>query len=81
MELHKYALPISETFNDIHNVEALVGVEAVEAFGEEFGAGRQRFPFQTTPIISYLDAGNQGTSSNYGRVHKQIMLYGHSLRN
>ena len=41
-------------------------MEALEAFGEEFGAGRQRFPFETTPIISYLDAGNQGTSSNYG---------------
>jgi len=68
-------LSYSETFNDIHNVEALVGVEAVEAFGEEFGAGRQRFPFQTTPIISYLDAGNQGTSSNYGRAQTNYALW------
>ena len=64
-----------ETFNDIHKVEALLGVEALEAFGEEFGAGRQRFPFQTTAIISYLNAGNQGTSSNYGSSNLDYALW------
>ena len=64
-----------ETFNDIHNVEALVGVEALEAFGEIFGAGRQRFPFETTGIISYLNAGNQGTSSNYGGPQVDYALW------
>ena len=44
----------------------LIGVEAIEAFGEYFGAGRQRFPFEQRILSSYLDAGNQGTSSNYG---------------
>ena len=64
-----------ETFNDIHKVEALVGVEALESFGEVFGAGRQRFPFQTTEIISYLNAGNQGTSSNYGNSQIDYALW------
>ena len=64
-----------ETFNDVHKVEALVGVEALEAFGEQFGASRQRFPFETTPIISFLDAGNQGTSANYGRSELDYALW------
>jgi len=70
----------SETFNDVHNVDVLVGVEALEAYGEIFGAGRQRFPFQTTPIISYLDAGNQGTSSNYGRSEIDYALWSQFAR-
>ena len=70
----------SETFNDVHNVGVLLGVEALEAYGEIFGAGRQRFPFQTTPIISYLDAGNQGTSSNYGRSEIDYALWSQFAR-
>ena len=64
-----------ETFNDIHKVEALLGVEALESFGSIFGAGRQRFPFQTTEIISYLNAGNQGTSSNFGNSQIDYALW------
>ena len=54
-----------QTFNDVHQIKAYLGVEAIEGFGEYFGAGRQRFPFETTPIISYLDLGNQSTASNF----------------
>ena len=64
-----------ETFNDVHNVEALLGVEALEAFGQSFAAGRQRFPFETTPIISFLNAGNQGTSSNNGGAYLDYALW------
>ena len=64
-----------ETFNDVHKFEALVGVEALEAFGQTFEAGRQRFPFETTPIISFLNAGNQGTSSNNGGSYLDYALW------
>jgi TonB-linked SusC/RagA family outer membrane protein len=64
-----------ETFNDVHKVEALVGVEALEAFGQSFAAGRQRFPFESTPIISFLNAGNQGTSSNNGGAYLDYALW------
>jgi len=65
----------SETFNDDHDVDAYVGVESIEAFAQEFGAGRQRFPFETTDIISYLSAGNQAFSSNYGGVDTDFSLW------
>jgi len=64
-----------ETFNDVHKVEALLGVEALEAFGQSFAAGRQRFPFESTPIISFLNAGNQGTSSNNGGAYLDYALW------
>ena len=64
-----------ETFNDVHKVEALIGVEALEAFGQTFAAGRQRFPFESTPIISFLNAGNQGTSSNNGGAYLDYALW------
>ena len=64
----------AKTFGD-HEVSAYAGVEAIEGFAEFFGAGRQRFPFQTTNIISYLDLGNQGTASNFGNISKDFSLW------
>ena len=58
-----------------HEVSALAGVEAIERFTEYFGASRQRFPFQTTSIISYLDLGNQGTAGNYGNISGDFSLW------
>ena len=65
----------AKVLNDIHDVSAYVGVEAIQGFGEYFGASRQRFPFQTTNIISYLDLGNQGTAGNYGNISKDFSLW------
>ena len=65
----------AKVLNDVHDISAYVGVEAIEGFGEYFGAGRQRFPFQTTSIISYLDLGNQGTASNFGNIYKDFSLW------
>jgi len=65
----------AKVLNDIHDVSAYVGVEAIEGFGEYFGGSRQRFPFQTTNIISYLDLGNQGTAGNYGNISKDFSLW------
>ena len=65
----------AKVLNDVHDISAYVGVEAIEGFGEFFGAGRQRFPFQTTSIISYLDLGNQGTASNFGNIYKDFSLW------
>jgi TonB-linked SusC/RagA family outer membrane protein len=65
----------AKVLNDVHDVSAYVGVEAIEGFGEYFGASRQRFPFQSTNIISYLDLGNQGTAGNYGNISKDFSLW------
>src|SRR5210317_151642 len=65
----------AKVLNDVHDVSAYVGVEAIEGFGEYFGASRQRFPFQATNIISYLDLGNKGTAGNYGNISKDFSLW------
>lgn len=65
----------AKTLNDRHDISAYVGVEAIEGFGEYFGASRQRFPFETTSIISYLDLGNQGTAGNFGDIEKDFSLW------
>ena len=64
-----------QTYNEAHKIKAYVGVEAIEGFGEFFGAGRQRFPFESTSIISYLDLGNQGTASNFGNIFQDFSLW------
>ena len=65
----------AKVLNDVHDVSAYVGVEAIEGFGEYFGASRQRFPFESTNIISYLDLGNQGTAANFGNIDKDFSLW------
>ena len=65
----------AKVLNDVHDLSAYVGVEAIEGFGEYFGASRQRFPFQSTNIISYLDLGNQGTAGNFGNISKDFSLW------
>lgn len=65
----------NKTFNDVHTVDAYLGVEAIKEFGEIFGATRQRFAFETTPLISYLDLGDPNTATNFGRVTSDYRLY------
>ena len=64
----------AKTFG-VHDIEVLAGIEAIEQFGEYFGAGRSRFPFETNDIISYLDLGDATTSSNYGNVSTDYSLW------
>lgn len=40
-----------KVINDVHDISAYLGVEAIQGYGEYFGFGRQRFPFETTNII------------------------------
>ena len=68
-------LSYSKTFNDVHHFKAFVGVESIQQFEERFGAGRQRFAFETANILSYLDLGNATTSSNYGYVEQDYSLW------
>ena len=68
-------LSYSKTFNDVHNFQAFVGVESIQQFEERFGAGRQRFAFETANILSYLDLGNATTASNYGFVNQDYSLW------
>ncbi|WP_373073785.1 SusC/RagA family TonB-linked outer membrane protein [Zeaxanthinibacter enoshimensis] len=68
-------LSYSKTFKELHKFDAYVGVEAIQQFGEVFGASRQRFAFETTDILSYLDLGDATTASNYGSVFKDYTLF------
>ncbi len=68
-------LNYSKTFNNVHYFNANIGIEAIEQFGEFFGAGRQRFAFETNEIISYLDLGDATTSSNFGNVFRDYSLF------
>ena len=68
-------LSYTKTFNDVHNFQAYVGVESIQQFEERFGAGRERFAFETANILSYLDLGNATTSSNYGFVEQDYSLW------
>ena len=65
----------TKTFNEVHNVSAYVGVESIQQFEERFGAGRQRFAFETPNILSYLSLGNATTASNYGFVNQDYTLW------
>lgn len=65
----------NKTFNDVHNVKAYVGVEAIERFGEGYNASRQRFAFDTNNIISYLNLGDATTAQNAGFVFDDFTLW------
>jgi TonB-dependent starch-binding outer membrane protein SusC len=65
----------TKTYNDVHKFDAYVGTEAIQEFGEIFGATRQRFAFQTKDILSYLDLGDPTTASNFGRVDTDYRLF------
>lgn len=68
-------LSYTKTFNEVHNFAAYVGVESIQQFEERFGAGRQRFAFETANILSYLNLGNATTASNYGFVNQDYSLW------
>lgn len=63
-----------KTFGD-HAIDAYVGMESIKEFGEIFGASRQRFAFETTPLISYLDLGDPNTATNFGGITSDYRLY------
>lgn len=64
-----------KSFNDVHNFKAFLGTESIQLFQESFGAGRQRFAFETTNILSYLDLGDATTATNYGGVNRDYTLW------
>ena len=68
-------LSYSKIFNEVHKVDAYVGVESIQSFGEEFGASRTGFPFETNNIISYLNVGDATTASNYGSSFLDYTLW------
>ncbi|MFC4872488.1 SusC/RagA family TonB-linked outer membrane protein [Negadavirga shengliensis] len=65
----------TKTFNDVHAIDAYLGVESIKEFGEIFGAARQRYPFETVPVIGYLDLGDPTTATNFGYVQSDYRLY------
>lgn len=65
----------THTFDAVHKVDAYVGTEAIREFGETFAASRQRFPFDTNPILSYLDLGDASTAQNTGYVDIDYSLF------
>jgi TonB-dependent starch-binding outer membrane protein SusC len=68
-------LTYSKVFKEVHAVDAYIGTEAIEEFGEYFNAGRQRFAFLTPEILSYLDLGDATTASNSGNVFRDYSLF------
>lgn len=68
-------LNYSKTWNNVHQFNANIGIEAIEAFGEFFAAGRQRFAFESNEIISYLNLGDATTSSNSGGSFRDYSLF------
>ncbi|MFD2036190.1 SusC/RagA family TonB-linked outer membrane protein [Belliella marina] len=65
----------SRTFNEVHNFDVLLGIEAIKEYGEIFGGQRQRYAFEIVPVIGYLDLGDPNTATNFGRVINDYRLY------
>lgn len=68
-------LNYNKVFNNVHAFNANVGIEAIEAFGEYFVAGRSRFAFESNEIISYLDLGDATTAYNGGNIITDFSLF------
>ena len=68
-------LTYSKTFNEVHNFKAYVGTESIQLFQEFFRGFRQRFPFETANILSYLDLGNPTTAQANGNVERDFTLW------
>ncbi|MFX0555530.1 SusC/RagA family TonB-linked outer membrane protein [Maribacter sp. CXY002] len=68
-------LTYNKTFNEVHNVNAFVGIEGIQAFGEFFEAGRNQFAFETTDILRYLRLGDATTSFNDGAAFIDYSLF------
>lgn len=68
-------LTYAKTWNEVHNFDAYVGVEGIEAYGEEFGASRNGYAFETLDIQRYLDLGDATTASNYGYAFRDYTLF------
>lgn len=58
-----------------HQISGLVGIEAIDGFGEFSNASRQRFPSEDIAIISYLDLGDLTTAGNSGGIIKDFSLF------
>jgi TonB-linked SusC/RagA family outer membrane protein len=70
----------NKTFDEVHNVTAYAGVEAIQQFAEGFEAARNVFAFDTNNIISYLDLGDATTASNRGYVLNDFSLWSQFAR-
>ncbi|MEM7381882.1 MAG: TonB-dependent receptor, partial [Bacteroidota bacterium] len=68
-------LSYSKTFKEVHNFDAYVGVESIQLFEERLEARRERFAFETTNILSYLDLGDATTATNRGFVQQDYSLW------
>ncbi len=68
-------LTYDKTFNDVHNFNAYVGIESIQAYGEFFNASRNQFAFETTDILRYLRLGDATTSSNDGASFRDFTLF------
>lgn len=68
-------LTYGKTFNDVHNFNAYVGIESIQAYGEAFNARRSNYAFETTEILSFLDLGDATTSGNSGGAYRNYSLF------
>lgn len=63
------------TFGEKHKLNAYVGTEAIESFGEEFGATRNGFTSLENEILGYLNLGDPATATNYGYPFDDYALF------
>ncbi|MFH6604547.1 SusC/RagA family TonB-linked outer membrane protein [Maribacter algicola] len=68
-------LTYDKTFNEVHNFNAYVGIESIQAYGEFFNASRNQFAFETTDILRYLRLGDATTASNDGASFRDFSLF------
>lgn len=68
-------LTYTKTFNEVHKFDAYAGIESIQQFGEAFNASREKFAFETTDILGYLDLGDATTSGNSGYNYLDYSLF------
>ena len=68
-------LTYGKTFNDVHNFNAYVGIESIQAYGEAFRANRSNYAFETSEILSFLDLGDGTTAGNSGGAYRNFSLF------
>ncbi len=67
-------LNYKHTFNDVHNLSAYVGVEAIKAFGEGINAFRNNY-YSGDPTLRYLNTGDPQAQSNGGSAFIDYTLF------
>ena len=67
-------LTYDKTFGEAHHLNAFVGLESIDSFGDFVNAYRQGF-FSNNIDLRYIDAGNPATATNSGYASSSWSLF------